>query len=162
MRKKQKGFTLVELLVVIAIIGLLATLAFVSLNRARAQARNAVRLADIDVLVKSMEAYYHENEKYPHEDIGDDCYNSTCASTSGDNWLPGLDEFINRLPHDPLEETGGMFYMYGTNPGWNFLTGEDFHYLILYFLEGENHSEFRGNFWQVSGSNSVYYYYVPR
>ncbi|MFH1171716.1 MAG: type II secretion system protein, partial [bacterium] len=45
--KKQKGFTLVELLVVIAIIGLLSTIAFISLNRARAKARDAKRISDV-------------------------------------------------------------------------------------------------------------------
>ena len=45
--KNKKGFTLIELLVVIAIIGLLSTLAVVSLNGARAKARDAKRVSDI-------------------------------------------------------------------------------------------------------------------
>ena len=47
MKTKQKGFTLIELLVVIAIIGLLSTMAVVSLNSARAKARDAKRLSDV-------------------------------------------------------------------------------------------------------------------
>lgn len=45
--KKQRGFTLIELLVVIAIIGLLSTMAVVSLNSARGKARDAKRVSDI-------------------------------------------------------------------------------------------------------------------
>jgi prepilin-type N-terminal cleavage/methylation domain-containing protein len=53
--KKKKGFTLIELLVVIAIIGLLSTLAVVSLNSARQKARDAKRLSDIKQISTSIE-----------------------------------------------------------------------------------------------------------
>ncbi len=43
----KKGFTLIELLVVIAIIGLLSTMAVISLNSARMKARDAKRVSDI-------------------------------------------------------------------------------------------------------------------
>lgn len=53
--KKKKGFTLIELLVVIAIIGLLSTLAVVSLNGARAKARDASRLSALKQMSTAIE-----------------------------------------------------------------------------------------------------------
>jgi len=49
------GFTLIELLVVIAIIGLLSTLAIVSLNGARAKARDAKRISDVRQMASILE-----------------------------------------------------------------------------------------------------------
>ena len=59
--KRPSGFTLIELLVVISIIGLLASVVLVSLNGARAKARNARRLADIKQLQTALELYYDTN-----------------------------------------------------------------------------------------------------
>lgn len=60
----KRGFTLVELLVVITIIGILATVALVSLNSARAKARDAKRLGDIRQVSLALEFCYNEGDKY--------------------------------------------------------------------------------------------------
>ncbi|MDP2656709.1 MAG: type II secretion system protein [bacterium] len=57
MKKNNKGFTLIELLVVIAIIGILATIALVSLNGARSKARDAKRISDLRNLASALEIY---------------------------------------------------------------------------------------------------------
>ncbi|MFA6428608.1 MAG: prepilin-type N-terminal cleavage/methylation domain-containing protein [Candidatus Buchananbacteria bacterium] len=62
---KRKGFTLIELLVVIAIIGLLSTLAVISLNSARQKSRDARRLSDIKQVQTALELYYTDNNSYP-------------------------------------------------------------------------------------------------
>jgi len=53
--KSGAGFTLIELLVVIAIIGLLSSLAVVSLNSARQKARDARRVSDVRQLATLLE-----------------------------------------------------------------------------------------------------------
>ncbi len=62
---KQKGFTLIELLVVIAIIGLLSTLAVISLNNARQKSRDAKRVSDIKQIQTALELYYNDHNGYP-------------------------------------------------------------------------------------------------
>lgn len=68
-KKKKKsrrcGFTLIELLVVIAIIGILATIVLVSLNTARAKARDTQRVAETKQIQLALEMYFDDNGKYP-------------------------------------------------------------------------------------------------
>jgi len=65
--KKQKGFTLIELLVVIAILGILSTLAVVSLQNARSKGRDAKRVSDIRQIQTGLELYFNDNGAYPIE-----------------------------------------------------------------------------------------------
>ena len=63
--KTRKGFTLIELLVVVAIMGLLAALAVVALNNARARARDARRIADVKQVQTALELYFLDQNEYP-------------------------------------------------------------------------------------------------
>jgi len=63
--KNAKGFTLIELLVVIAIIALLASVVLVALNTARAKARNAKRVADVNQIRKALTIFYNYCDSYP-------------------------------------------------------------------------------------------------
>lgn len=65
MIKTQKGFTLIELLVVIAIIGILSTLAVVSLNNAREKSRDAKRISDVKQVQTALELYFNDAGGYP-------------------------------------------------------------------------------------------------
>lgn len=65
MKFNKQGFTLIELLVVIAIIGLLSTLAVVSLNNARQKSRDARRVSDIKQIQTALELYFNDKNAYP-------------------------------------------------------------------------------------------------
>ena len=65
MKKIKPAFTLIELLVVIAIIGILSTLAVVSLTNARQSARDTKRLADVKQIQTALELYYNDTGSYP-------------------------------------------------------------------------------------------------
>ncbi|MBY0328880.1 type II secretion system GspH family protein [Patescibacteria group bacterium] len=71
--KSQKGFTLIELLVVIAVIGVLAAVVLSSLNTARAKARDAKRLQDMQTIRTALTMY--------HSDYG--CIPVTSGTTCG-------------------------------------------------------------------------------
>jgi len=73
--KNNKGFTLLELLVVIAIIGLISTMAVVSLNSGREKARDSRRLSDIKQLQTAMEFHFDAGNTYAMTD-------TDCDSTS--------------------------------------------------------------------------------
>ena len=97
MKKNTKGFTLIELLVVIAIIGLLATLAVVALNNARAKSRDARRISDIKQIQTALEMYYNDASAYP--------------TALGTQIATGSNTFMVSVPSDP-QNTGSYVYTY--------------------------------------------------
>ena len=116
MKNNNKGFTLIELLVVIAIIGLLSTLAVVSLNSARVKARDARRMSDLKQISTAVELYAAQDDSgvYPLS-------NATCAdgiiTDSDDNHIcagfavtDGTDTFLASIPDDPSGGTNHYTY----------------------------------------------------
>jgi prepilin-type N-terminal cleavage/methylation domain-containing protein len=95
--KKQNGFTLVELLVVVAIIGLLSTLAVVSLNGIRERARDTKRISDIDAFQKSMELLRTDKGAYNLCGCESTKVLSACAGKALETYLPTLKNL-----NDPL------------------------------------------------------------
>ena len=65
MRNNQKAFTLIELLVVIAIIGVITTIAVVSIGDARAKSRDAKRVADVKQIQTALELFRGDANRYP-------------------------------------------------------------------------------------------------
>ncbi len=100
-RTKNKGFTLIELLIVIAIIGLLSTLALVSLTSAQQRARDTKRVADVKAMQTAMELYWNENAAYP----------AVIATTTWSTLESDLTDFLSALPVDP--EHTAQVYFYG-------------------------------------------------
>ncbi len=100
--KTSRGFTLVELLVVITIIGILATVALVSLNSARLKARDAKRLGDVRQIALALEFCYNEIGKY---------LPASTFPAAGSPLTCGGNTYITGMPADP---SGGN-YTYGVD-----------------------------------------------
>lgn len=96
---KRKGFTLIELLIVIAIIGLLATLAIISLTTAQRKARDTKRIADMKSIQTAVELYFSDNSAYPDP-----------ADWSA--FQTDLAPYISQIPVDPNNSSGTQ-YTYG-------------------------------------------------
>ncbi|MFA6391719.1 MAG: prepilin-type N-terminal cleavage/methylation domain-containing protein [Patescibacteria group bacterium] len=105
--KNNKGFTLLELLVVVAIIGLISSIAFVAMQNARAEARDAKRLADVHAIRNALELYYHDNGSYPDPwCIGLTSVAGCNSFVEPNSWIPSLiPKYMQTLPNDPLNTT---------------------------------------------------------
>jgi prepilin-type N-terminal cleavage/methylation domain-containing protein len=123
----RKGFTLIELLVVIAIIGLLASIVLVSLNSARAKARDAKRVSELKQIQTAIELYYDRANSYVVGDffsVWDTTYSHSInywstgnppASTALYDALVG-NGYLNLLPLDPGNREGGAGNYLGDGP----------------------------------------------
>jgi len=104
-QKNLKGFTLIELLVVIAIIGLLSSMAVVSLNDARKKARDAKRVSDMKQVQLALELYYNDLDKYPdRENLVLGFGNGLTLSNSNlgfENSPHGESVYMSRVPSNP-------------------------------------------------------------
>lgn len=89
--KTKSGFTLIELLVVIAIIGILAGMVLVSMNGARAKARDARRISDMRQMISAQEMVY-----------GTGATDAYTTSTGGaGNYPAAIGTYLSTTPDDP-------------------------------------------------------------
>lgn len=111
-----KGFTLVELLVVIAIIGVLSTLVLLQLGVARAKARDAKRIADVNQLRTAVELYFDDHGgSYPGATLCAPYLAGTCDIGIVGAWNGGsIADYLSArvVPVDPLS---GNDYVYINN-----------------------------------------------
>ncbi len=133
-----KGFTLIELLVVIAIIGILSTLAVVSMSDARAQARDARRAHDLRQVQTAVELYKSDNV---------DAAPATTSWSGTNSFETDLSPYlVAGLPDDPGHPGGGNdLYIYCARAE---------RYALIGYLERENSSILNGSLSNKLGYNT--------
>ncbi len=138
MKQNSKGFTLIELLVVIAIIGLLSTLAVVSLGGAREKARDGRRVADMSSVRSGLDLYYTDNAKYPEDT--NVVFGTDAVSLNADGFDGAERVIMAALPTDPSDpsatctgsDTEPCDFVYSAVSGE---AGQQ--YEIMFYLEGK-------------------------
>lgn len=100
----KKGFTLIELLIVVAIIGLLATLAILSLTTAQSKARDTKRIADVKSLQNGIEMFYNDSASYPEP-----------AAPTWASFQTTMATYITALPADPTSTVSYTVVIDSTN-----------------------------------------------
>jgi len=130
MKNNQKGFTLIELLVVIAIIGLLSTLAVVSLNGARLKARDARRMSDLKQISTAIELFSSDQSTSAYPTNGAACGgDDTVAATdngsaidslcgSGNAIKHGTNTYLASIPQDPTNSGTNVYHYEGDNDNY--------------------------------------------
>src|SRR5688500_9041047 len=89
---KRRAFTLIELLVVIAIIAILAAILFPVFARARAQARTASCLSNLNQLGKGLMMYAQDYEEHlPPVAMG------TCGQPTAMAWADVLVPYVKNV-----------------------------------------------------------------
>ncbi len=112
---KKTAFTLIELLIVIAIIGLLATMAMVSLKEVRARTRDAKRLSDVKQILTALQLHFDKYERYPGSvwsygecESACGCWDTSPVDNDGDGKPfiePLVDEgLMQPVPGDPINK----------------------------------------------------------
>ena len=143
---KNKGFTLIELLVVIAIIGLLATVALVSLSSARQKGRDAKAQADLKQISTAMEMFYDVNDVYVSAS-GDLICQGAGTGTNIPDSSTVLRPFLDTVPRDNGDRTNGRYFWCNGNASLNPGTTANF----CVYVESDVTA---GNFFWVSEKGS--------
>jgi len=116
----RRGFTILEALIVIAVFGLLATLAVLSLNSARASLRDAQRLSDVSTIRAGLSQYWLEKADYPTADsvmVGSAGANKLSSAGFVDQSDQATPVYIENLSGGP--KSGEYYRYHGSASGYS-------------------------------------------
>jgi general secretion pathway protein G len=106
----QQGFTLIETLIVVSIIGILSAVVLSSMNPIDqlGKGRDSKKKQDLAEIQRALEAYYHDNGRYPPHIQSGASYQIQGGSGTKGNWGKEWQPYMNVVPQD----TAGARYTY--------------------------------------------------
>lgn len=155
-RLYKSGFTLIELLVVISIIGVLSTIAMISLSGARAKARDARRLSDMEQIRNALELYKLDHGEYPEENSSGGDWE--ISHEDGGAFIEALKAggyFPNGTPLDPVNSNGKYFYYYVYPAGYSGCPAAsgDYYVLGIADMEAGEKGSYHSSGWKCPSRN---------
>jgi prepilin-type N-terminal cleavage/methylation domain-containing protein len=116
--KKQAGFSLIELLIVMVILGILMTLTFPYVRKAKEAAEDGNAFASMKTILASQYNFYSQNARYANlQELNSSQYGSL-GTSSGNTLRRGNYTFV-MSPVAPTEaQLREGFTIIGTRPGY--------------------------------------------
>lgn len=154
---KHKGFTLIELIVVVGIIGILASLAVISLSRQQARSRDARRLGDMTNINTALQSYIAEKLDPPvstAESSGWDMSSYPTNNPGATGFISGLttNGYMTKVPVDPINNATANYWWESSLNGFTYgyywqLPGSVYNGYYVYWL---------GSNLEVAGNPAIY------
>jgi type II secretion system protein G len=112
---QKNGFTIVELLIVIVVIGILAAVTVAAYNGTQDRARFTLMQSDLKSIIKGIELYKVDNDRYPNTIGQSGCTSNWCGwdQATGNNFINGLSpKYIAKIPQLPDANIREDTYLY--------------------------------------------------
>ncbi|MDO8620137.1 MAG: type II secretion system protein [bacterium] len=120
-RSGVRGFTLIELLVVISLIGLLSSIIYASLSKAREKSGDAKAVTDLNTLNTAVQLYYSDYGKWPPGSSAISYYST--LSGLGIPWSTLMTVLRPYLPKDVVPPFPSLPSQYGAiSQGYTFVS----------------------------------------
>ena len=118
----KRGFTLIEIIIVIAVIAILAGIVYANFGNSRARARDAIRIADVNLIADAYESYFEDYGYYPPQPpaagfgaslfyIDQTCTTNPWTFTTAQSELLNKN-YISQFPCDPLNTMVQSFNLF--------------------------------------------------
>ncbi len=109
---KKQGFSIIEIMVIIFILSILSAMGLIAFGEVRKNARDGVRVSDLDQIKLALTASFADDGRFPDEE-GIICTDAACGTIS--NSATEANQWVERITGrivDPSHDISNNFYYY--------------------------------------------------